>query len=348
MAERLSDLSDLAREERIFLTAAQSDFPLVPRPYAALGEQAGISEHSVIERLTALKASGLVRRIGPIFEPARLGLLSELLAAEVAPADLEAAGAAVGAWPEVTHCYAREHRVNLWFAAIAPGADWFASAAARCASLPGVKGVWRLPALHRFKLTVRFDLVSGLSGSRAPNPKAQRAAAAPAAPSADPVDAGILQAVEADLPLCPEPFAALASGLSLDGKELLQVLRRWVAAGLVRRYGLLLNHRRLGFSANSMTVWALPPDRLEAAGRCLASSPEVSHCYQRPTFVGFPYNLYAMIHAPSREQCAATAHSLSNACGIGEPAMLFSQREFRKTVPSYSELLAQHAMQHES
>ncbi len=97
-----------------------------------------------------------------------------------------------------------------------------------------------------------------------------------------------------------------------------------------------------------MTVWALPPDKVEAAGKCLASSPDVSHCYERPVFAGFPYNLYGMIHAPSRPQCVAKVYHLSGACGIGEPVMLFSEREFKKTVPRYGKLLAQHAARDES
>ena len=330
---------DLAPEDKALLTLAQASFPLVQRPFAALAGEVGLSEEAVIARMTALKASGLIRKIAPVFEPARLGLTTELVAAEVAPPDLEAAGAAVAAWPPVTHCYAREHRVNLWFTGAACGEAWFACAAARAATLPGVCGVWRLPAVRRFKIAVHFDLMAG------PDPPAGRTCPSPSETPAPPPprwsgsDLSLLRAVEADLPLCPEPFAALASSLAMAPEDLLGNLRQWVADGRIRRYGALVNHRRLGFVANAMTVWAVPDDRLETVGRCLATSPSVSHCYQRPAFPDFPHNLYAMVHAQSRARCLDLIRELSRKCGAGDPVPLFSTREFKKTAPRYSELL---------
>ncbi len=342
----------LTRIDRILLTAAQASFPLVRQPFAVLADIVGEAEQRVIERLASLKEAAFLRKIGPVFEPASLGLSSELAAVEVAPSHLESVGAEVATWAPVTHCYARDHRLNLWYAAVAPGEDWFEWAAARAASLPGVKGAWRLPALRRFKIAVHFDLVARPTGTTPARPHMDASehdsagdahkGPAPSPPPAAP-DIDILRAAETDLPLCSDPFSVLAASLPLDADGLLGTLRSWLADGRIRRYGALVSHRRLGFAANSMTAWVVPDDDIDRVGKCLASSPHVSHCYQRPAFPGFPYNMYAMIHGRSRAECLAVVGELSSACGAGDPAALFSDREFKKTTPNYADLLTPRA-----
>lgn len=334
MAEAIAALT---REDRALLTLSQASFPLLPRPFSALAEKVGLSEAAVIDRCYALKLAGLIRRIGPVFEPGALGLATELMAAEVAPHQLEAVGAMVSEWEPVTHCYAREHRCNLWFTTVTPSPDWNARAAARLAARDGVAAVQRLPALRRFKIAVQFDLMGGSEEANA-SPFPQSSPAERTDPS--PVDRELLRVLDMDLPLAPEPFAILAGFLRTDGDVLLDVVKRWQADGRIRRYGALLNHRQLGFTANAMTVWSVPEPRVEEVGRVLASSRRVTHCYQRPAFAGFPYNLYAMIHGREREECLAVAEELSQACGISARAVLFSTREFKKSPPDYAKLLA--------
>ena len=332
MAERVAP-AELSPEDRALLTLVQAALPLTPRPFLALGERLGTTEEQVIARLTALRARGLIRKLGPVFEPAALGLATELAAVETEPERADALGAAIAAWPEVTHCYAREHRVNLWYAGVAANTAWFAEAATRIAALEGVRGVWRLPTLRRFKIAVQFDL--------GPVPDA-----APLAPEiegeAGAVTAELLRLVQADLPLCPEPFAALAATSDLTAERLLGLLRGWVREGVIRRYGALVSHRRLGFTANAMVVMAVPESRIEAAGSIVSASPAVSHCYQRPPFPEFPYSLYAMVHGQSREACLAVTQELMQAAGVTEWKALFSTHEYGKSSPDYAALVAAH------
>ncbi len=88
MAERIA--AALSAEEETLLTVVQASLPVTPRPFLALGERLGLSEQAVIALLSGLRASGTIRKIGPVFEPAALGLATELGAAEVAPARLSA------------------------------------------------------------------------------------------------------------------------------------------------------------------------------------------------------------------------------------------------------------------
>lgn len=375
MAQSLAP-AELSAQARALVTHVQDAIPLVSRPFKAIGKALGTDEEVVLEQLAGLKAAGLIRKIGPVFEPACFGIVSELLAAQVASEELARVGTTVSAWRPVTHCYAREHRVNLWLAALSAKKEWFEEAQASISSLPGVEGVWRLPALRRFKVAVRFDLTEDASslGRRMASPlRARRGevgfderkgahCCAPLQNHAplqnraplqkqgdDPCktfttrqfDIRLLAALEEDLPLCPEPFSALARVHGLEEERILATLQQWTAAGYIRRYGALVSHLRLGFGANAMTVWQVAAEHVEAVGAALASSEYVSHCYERPPFQGFPFNLYAMVHERTKERCLAVIEELSQQSRDCAREVLFSTREFKKSSPKYAELLAE-------
>ena len=142
--------TDLSLTDRRLLTAVQVAFPLAARPFADLGSVADLSEAQVIARLGAVKEQRIIRRIGPVFEPAAIGLTTELVAVEVDPDRVESVGAAIAKWPQVTHCYLRDHRVNLWFAGAAP-------------ILPKLSGV-RTSASPKCQYQTRFTNTRDVSG----------------------------------------------------------------------------------------------------------------------------------------------------------------------------------------
>jgi len=105
-------LSDL---DRGLIAAAQSGLPLVPRPYEALGAALGISAQAVRERLAAMLASGLIRRIGAVPNHYKLGFTANGMSVwDVADESVDALGARVAALPGVSHCYRRPRRLPLW------------------------------------------------------------------------------------------------------------------------------------------------------------------------------------------------------------------------------------------
>ncbi|MBI4233137.1 MAG: Lrp/AsnC family transcriptional regulator, partial [Chloroflexi bacterium] len=73
----------------------------------------------------------------------------------------------------------------------------------------------------------------------------------------------------------------------------------------------------------------------EEVGAVLASSPWVTHCYQRPTFSDWPYSHFAMIHATTRQGCEEVARELSTRVDISDYLLLFSTREYKKTRVKY-------------
>jgi DNA-binding Lrp family transcriptional regulator len=149
------------------------------------------------------------------------------------------------------------------------------------------------------------------------------------------LDPRVLAALQRDLPLVERPFAALAEEVGVAEDELLDIIRGLVDAKVIRRFGARLGHRRLGFTANAMVVWQAPPERIEEVGRLFAAQPEVTHCYERPPFEDFPYNLYTMIHAREAGECEQIAARLAQLADVSEYQLLFSTREFKKSSPVY-------------
>lgn len=153
---------------------------------------------------------------------------------------------------------------------------------------------------------------------------------------AHPFDKRMLAALERDLPVTHRPFRQLAEEEGLGERELLDALRSGLRSRVIRRYGALLAHREVGFQANAMVVWQVPEERLEEVGAALAGHPRVTHCYQRPAFEGFPYNLYAMVHGTSREEALAVVGELAGLANVEQFEVIFSVREFKKESPTYS------------
>jgi DNA-binding Lrp family transcriptional regulator len=281
----------------------------------------------VLEKVRALFASGVARRFGAVFDACSLGYESTLCAADLPTATMKAAVSRIVPHPGITHCYERDGHPNLWFTMTAPAGEAGREIERVGAALGAA--VWSLPALRLFKI----EAVFGKESEAAARPAAARATT-PATPLTE-RERQVVRRLQADLTVTEAPFGTLATELAYDPAELLALLQRWQQSGLIRRIGLILRHRQLGLAANSMCVWPVPPERIAAAGASLARSPHVSHCYERPSFAAFPYNLYAMIHAPSREEAIALFEQLQADAALANGRMLWSVREFKKASPLF-------------
>ncbi len=111
--------ASMSELDRALLNDFQRDFPLEPRPFAAIANRLGVTEAAVLARYRQLAARGVVSRIGAVVRPHRAGW-STLAAMAVPAAELEQTAVLVSRYQEVNHNYEREHRLNLWFVVTAP------------------------------------------------------------------------------------------------------------------------------------------------------------------------------------------------------------------------------------
>lgn len=143
--------------DRKILGVIQSGFPFVSRPYAVIGEEAGVSEEEALERVRAMRRRGVIRRVGANFQSRKIGYRSTLCGAKVPEDKLEAFIAAVNAEPGVTHNYLRDHAYNVWFTCIAPSETHITETLDAISRKTGV-GIVNLPARKMYKIKVDFQM----------------------------------------------------------------------------------------------------------------------------------------------------------------------------------------------
>ena len=324
-------MDDLDRE---ILNEIQWKFPLAARPYDELAKRFGVGAEEVKSRLARLKRTGVLRQLSAIFDTRRLGYKSSLVAMDVEPGMLERVAAMVNGHPGVSHNYERNHRFNLWFTlAVPPGSD-LESELAKFGGAPGIRAVRMLPTLRLFKIGVKLDMVGGKKSEVAPTEEAKGAGAGGRFdPSEE--DREFVRQLQKDLEVTDRPFLAAARSLGMSEERVFEKLRRYEEIGVMRRYAAILRHRDAGFTANGMIVWKVPEGRIEEVGRKLGSFPQVSHCYQRPVYPDWPYNVFSMIHCRSEGEAVEMAETIRGHVGVDEYRILFSAREFKKTRVEY-------------
>jgi DNA-binding Lrp family transcriptional regulator len=316
--------------DKRLLNLMQGQFPIAPRPYEHVANEAGISEAEVMARVQHLLDERIIRQVTPIFDTRALGYSSMLVAAKVDPENPWRAANVINAHPGVSHNYLRNHEFNIWFTiATEPdsplGLEGTLEVLARIA---GAESVRQLPTLKLFKIRMDLEMEAGTDTLA----KAAEAAA-PAETEAQPYDEfdrAVIRALQGDMPVIPEPYAPASAELGIPQERLLEHLRGMQERRLLRRVAAILFHRRAGFSANGMGVWKVPDERIMELGMRMASFRGISHCYQRPTYADWPYSVFTMAHGRSKEECDTILDSIAADTGIDERSTLYSSTEFKK------------------
>jgi DNA-binding Lrp family transcriptional regulator len=144
--------------DKAILNRIQSDFPITSRPYRTIAEDLSLSEGEVLKRVSRLKASGIIRRIGGNFTPEKLGFVSTLCTAKVPEDKISQFAEVVNRYPGVTHNYRRENTFNIWFTFIAPSMDEINTSLKQIAAETGVTDILNLPATRVFKIRAEFQV----------------------------------------------------------------------------------------------------------------------------------------------------------------------------------------------
>lgn len=154
----------------------------------------------------------------------------------------------------------------------------------------------------------------------------------------DPVDLELVHAIQGGLPLVSGPYAQIAADLDITESEVIRRLQRLLETGDIRRLGVVVRHRELGYRANAMVVWDIPDDRVSEIGQLLGRQSCVTLCYRRPRRPGrWPYNLFCMIHGRDREGVLRNLDQLIDHCNLGwiTHDVLFSLRQFKQRGAKY-------------
>jgi len=313
------------------LSIIQKRFPLVAKPFAVIAEELGTDEETIIELISEEKKNNIIRQISPIFDTKRLGYSSSLVSFKVRREDIGKAVEAINSHPGVSHNYEREHTFNIWFTlAVSPDSKLGLKRTVEIlAEEANAMEYIMLPTLKLFKISVKLNT----TGKDAKKEKVAK----PNKKSIEltPLHHRVIALAQHDIPIISEPFKDIVEELDLSYDEFFKILNELKDAGVMRRFAGILNHRKAGFNANAMVVWDVDEERGEEIGKKAAEFSAVSHCYLRPKYPNWPYNLFTMVHGKTTEETNGIIREMADEIPHFSRRPLYSTREFKKVRIKY-------------
>jgi siroheme decarboxylase len=321
----------LSQFEIDLLKKLQEPLPVCPRPFAEIAKALQTDESTVLDAIRQLKASGVIRRFRAHLNYRALGRIAALVTAHVPHEKFDTVANAVSRLPGVSHNYCRDHYYNLWFTLQA------GSLIAVGVTLDGLCDQFdvdfhSLPAERLFKLSFHLDPAG-------PDPaylRSQNSDSVKNVPVSDippvPVDLteperAALSCMQEDLPLIEQPFASYQQQGVADVFPVIDSLQR---KQVLTRFSAVPDYTKLGYAANALLCIEVPQPQISTIGTALAAYNLVSHCYQRHTFPGWPFNLYAMCHAGQMQTIEDFACRFSETCRLQSSQLLPTVAELKK------------------
>lgn len=360
------NLSELTNKRA--LNNYQRNFPLISRPFAQIGQELGLNESETLKLFENLKNK--ISRIGPVFKPNTIGA-STLAAMQVPQERLTEVANYVSSLPEVNHNYEREHVINLWFVVTAPNTDRLMQILKQIEAHTYIP-VHDLRLEEEFRIDLGFDLEEQSSfqikepsfplalGSEVTNGLNSKNNFVPVSEvdstnksnlinnsGSDKVCSEfinqLIPKIEKGLPLTETPYQSIAEQLNTSEEQVLQTLQFLLSQGQIRRFGVVVKHRELGYNSNAMVVWNIPDDVVTHLGHKIVSHPDlrfVSLCYKRKKSIpDWPYNFYFMIHGKSRDSVTTNLNFLIDQMQMQnfKHRILFSTQCFKQKGARYSD-----------
>jgi len=327
------------------LSRIQKKFPLVAKPFKAIADELGISEDEVLKILQKEKADGIIRQTSAIFDTKRLGYKSSLVAFKIAPEKIDKAVEIINSHPGISHNYERNHEFNIWFTLGVPPTSELGleKTVEIIAKLTEAEDFIMLPTLKLFKINVKLNT----TGKDDKKEKVKKVVHKEI--DLTPLHHQIIRLAQYDIEIVSEPFAKIIKELNIDYDTFFKILIELQEAGIMRRFASILNHRKAGFNANAMVVWDVDETDGEKIGADAAAFSAVSHCYLRPKYENWPFNLFTMVHGKTTEETNAIIEEMAKEIPNKSHMPLYSSREFKKIrieyfTPACAEWEAKHTI----
>ena len=308
------------------LSRIQKKFPLVAKPFEAIADELGISEDEVLSILQKEKSDGIIRQTSAIFDTKRLGYKSSLVAFKVPEDKIDEAVEFINSHPGISHNYERNHDFNIWFTLGVPPDSKFGleNTVEIIAKITEADDYIMLPTLKLFKINVKLNT----TGKDDKKEKVKKVVHTEM--ELTPLHSNIIRLAQYDIEMTSEPFAEIVKELDIDYDTFFKILNELQEVGIMRRFASILNHRKAGFNANAMVVWDINEENGETIGANAAAFSAVSHCYLRPKYSNWPFNLFTMVHGKTTEETNSIIDEMAKEIPNKSHMPLYSSREFKK------------------
>jgi siroheme decarboxylase len=286
-------MSNLSAFDKRLCNELQIGLPIAERPFAIIARILKSSEDMVLKRTRALVKLGVIRRLGVSINWRAIGKASTLVTAHIEQENLKKVVSAVNKLRGISHNYLREHYYNLWFTLRADSQKDIETILKKLSKRFGA-AFNSLPVERVFKLDARFDAASNGKRLLPATAKRSEAGSSIISPLCS-IDEQILNGLQRGLKVVKRPFNFLGKD-SFENYDSLIHIAGMIDKGVINRLGAMVNHNKLGFTANAMFVCKAEKTRAIKIGEKLAALEIVSHCYERKRFKGWPFNIFAMMH----------------------------------------------------
>lgn len=343
----------ISQLQQDIINNSQKGFPLTSQPYKKIAEQLAqvniiTNELKVFLAIDDLSNQEVLSRVGPVFDHKKAGA-STLAALAVPAKDLDKIAGIVNQFDQVNHNYGREsysekEKYNLWFVVTSSDMVALKSTLANIELLTGL-AVLILPMEASYHIDLAFSInVTGVESPTSNQEATQlETVDESACPSLTDIEKVALRsAIEKGLPTSLLPYKVIAQQLALTEQQVLRQISLWQDEGLIRRFGLVIKHRKLGYDANAMVVWNIANDDMDGIAQKLAKCAPVSLCYQRPRRLPeWPYNLFCMIHGTDRTLVLQQISQITEQLGLEsvQKDVLFSFKAYKQHGARYSKTL---------
>lgn len=145
-------------------------------------------------------------------------------------------------------------------------------------------------------------------------------------PGLDPVDAGVLMALQYRFTLDPDPYRAAAEAVGISEEELISRAKRLASEGILKRVGFYFNYRSAGLAATLVAYRT--NGRVKELAEIYKRDDLATHVYLRD----HPYfDVWVVVKRRSREELEAHIEDLSRKLGM-EYVILYSKRTYKLSV----------------
>jgi DNA-binding Lrp family transcriptional regulator len=186
-----------------------------------------------------------------------------------------------------------------------------------------------LPTLKLFKIAVKLNTTGkDAKKEKISKPKIKNI-------KLTPLHHKVIALSQKDIPIISEPFKDIVKELDMSYDEFFGILNELKEAGVMRRFAGILNHRKAGFNANAMVVWDIDENKADEVGKIASQFSAVSHCYLRPKYPNWPYNLFTMVHGKTTQETNNIIKEMAQEIEHFARRALYSTREFKKVRIKY-------------
>lgn len=140
----------------------------------------------------------------------------------------------------------------------------------------------------------------------------------------DYTDRKLLNLIQTDFPLVPEPYREIGEVLGIGEDEVIGRIRLLLENGVIRRLGGIFDSRKLGYTG-TLCAMRVAEDRIDEVATVVNSFPGVTHNYIRE----HSFNMWFTVLAQSKEKLDEILDKIKENTGIEDIITLPAENIFK-------------------